>query len=249
MTATTTAADLRAAIPGTQVPDEVLRLLVRCTGDEKHSSAATSPLDVEWVLYDRVLRLRPDTVDDPDRDRFLLSKGHGPAGYYAVLAAKGYLDPDLLPGFLGPDSPLGGHPDRLRIPAVEASTGSLGHGLPMAVGVTLGLRARRSTAHTYVLCGDAELGEGSNWEAAAVAVAHGLERLTCIVVDNGSRGVQPGAIAPIFAAFGWGVVTVDGRDHDALDVALRRRHGGRPSLVVADVTRRADGAWASGEAA
>ena len=180
MTATTTT-DLR-------VPDEVLRLLSLCTGDEKHSSAATSPLDVEWVLYDRVLRLRPDTVDDPDRDRFILSKGHGPAGYYAVLAAKGYLDPALLPGFLGVDSPLGGHPDRLRIPGVEASTGSLGHGLPPAVGVSLGLRARRSTAHTYVLCG------------AAV---------------------------------------VDGRDHDPLDGALRRRHAGRPSLVVADVRGRA----------
>jgi transketolase len=235
MTATTT--ELRAAIPGTRVPDEVLRLLARCAGDEKHSSAATSPLDVEWVLYDRVLRLRPDTVDDPDRDRFLLSKGHGPAGYYAVLAAKGYLDPDLLPGFLSADSPLGGHPDRLRVPGVEASTGSLGHGLPMAVGVALGLRARRSTAHTYVLCGDAELGEGSNWEAAAVAVAHRLDRLTCIVVDNGSRRVQPGEIGPIFTAFGWGVNTVDGRDHDALDAALRRRHHGRPVLVVADVTR------------
>jgi transketolase len=231
-------AELRAAIPGTQVPDEVLRLLSRCAGDEKHSSAATSPLDIEWVLYDRVLRVRPEAPDDPDRDRFLLSKGHGPAGYYAVLAAKGFLDPALLPGFLGVDSPLGGHPDRHRVPGVEASTGSLGHGLPMAVGVALGLRARRSTAHTYVLCGDAELGEGSNWEAAAIAVAHRLDRLTCIVVDNGSRRVQPGEHAPIFASFGWGVSTVDGRDHEALDLALRRRHAGRPSVVVADLTAR-----------
>jgi transketolase len=227
----------RGAVPGTQVPDEVLRLLARCTGDEKHGPAATSPLDVEWVLYDRVLRIRPDTVDDPDRDRFILSKGHGPAGYYAVLAAKGFLGPDLLPGFLERDSPLGGHPDRLRVPGVEASTGSLGHGLPLAVGVALGLRARRSTAHTYVLCGDAELGEGSNWEAAAVAVAHRVDRLTCIVVDNGSRTVQPGAIAPVFEAFGWGASTVDGRDHDALDLALRRRYAGTPALVVADVRR------------
>jgi transketolase len=227
----------REAVPGTQVPDEVLELLARCAGDEKHGAAATSPLDVEWVLYDRVLRIDPEAPEDPDRDRFILSKGHGPAGYYAVLAAKGFLDPDLLPGFLRADSPLGGHPDRLRIPGVEASTGSLGHGLPLAVGVALGLRARRSTAHTYVLCGDAELGEGSNWEAAAIAAAHRLDRLTCIVVDNGSRTVQPGRIVPVFAAFGWGVSTVDGRDHDALDLALRRRYGGRPSLVVADVRR------------
>jgi transketolase len=239
-TTTGPVAELRAAIPGTQVPDEVLRLLALCAGDEKHSSAATSPLDVEWVLYDRVLRVHPDVPDHPDRDRFVLSKGHGPAGYYAVLAAKGFLDPALLPGFLGVDSPLGGHPDRHRVRGVEASTGSLGHGLPMAVGVALGLRARRSTAHTYVLCGDAEIGEGSNWEAAAIAAAHRLDRLTCIVVDNGSRRVQPGQIAPVFAALGWGTSTVDGRDHGALDLALRRRYGGRPSVVVADVTARKD---------
>jgi transketolase len=236
MTSTTTAPDaLRASAPGTRVPDEVLRLLARCTGDAKHGPAATSPLDALWVLYHRVLRVDPAAPDDPDRDRFLLSKGHGPAGYYAVLAAKGFLDPDLLPGFLGVDSPLGGHPDRLRVPGVEASTGSLGHGLPLAVGVALGLRARRSPARTYVLTGDAELGEGSNWEAAAVAVAHHLDRLTCVVVDNGSRRVQPGAIAPIFAAFGWGVSTVDGRDHDALEAALQHRYDDRPALVVADV--------------
>jgi transketolase len=227
--------DTFRAATGTRVPDHVLRLFSLCAGDEKHDSAATSPLDVEWVLYDRVLRIRPDTAGDPGRDRFVLSKGHGPAGYYAVLAAKGFLDPALLGGFLRADSPLGGHPDRWRVPGVEASTGSLGHGLPLGVGVALGLRARRSTAHTYVLCGDAELGEGSNWEAAAVAAAHRLDGLTCVVVDNGSRRVQPGEIAPLFAAFGWGVATVDGRDHDALDLALRRRYGGRPGLVVADV--------------
>ena len=95
-----------------------------------------------WVLYDRVLRVDPDHPDDPDRDRFLLSKGHGPAAYYAVLAAKGFVDAESLAGFGAFDSRLGYHPDRVLVPGVEISSGSLGHGLPIAVGVTLALDAR-----------------------------------------------------------------------------------------------------------
>src|SRR3954447_26072594 len=114
--------------------DDLPDLLTRITGDEKHDRSALSTLDVLWVLYDRVLRVDPEARDDPDRDRFLLSKGHGPAAYYAVLAAKGFLPVAALDGFAGLDSPLGHHPDRTRIPGVEISSGSLGHGLPIAVG-------------------------------------------------------------------------------------------------------------------
>src|ERR671934_2857256 len=117
-------------------------LLTRLTGDEKHDWSSLSTLDVLWVLYDRVLRIDPRNPDDPDRDRFLLSKGHGPAAYYAVLAAKGFLDPDSLAGFGNFDSLLGNHPDRVLVPGVEISSGSLGHGLPIAVGQTLALDAR-----------------------------------------------------------------------------------------------------------
>src|SRR5687767_1302845 len=115
-------------------------LLSRVTGDEKHAPSAHSTLDVLWVLYDRVLRISPDTVDAPDRDRFLLSKGHGPAAYYAVLAAKGFFPESWLDDLASWDSPLGHHPDRVRIPGVEVGTGSLGHGLGLGVGVALGLR-------------------------------------------------------------------------------------------------------------
>ncbi len=123
--------------------EDLAALLELISGDEKHSSASTSTLDILWVLYDWVLRVRPEAVDDPDRDRFILSKGHGPAAYYAVLAAKGFIAAELLRDWASFDSPLGHHPDRLLIPGVEISSGSLGHGLPIAVGVALGLRIQR----------------------------------------------------------------------------------------------------------
>ena len=145
-------------------------LLQRLTGDEKHAPSAHSTLDVLWVLYDRILRITPETVDEPDRDRFLLSKGHGPAAYYAVLAAKGFIPAEWLDDFGGRDSPLGHHPDRTLIPGVEIGTGSLGHGLGLAVGTALGLRAQGYlTPQVFVLLGDAELDEGSNHEAIAYA--------------------------------------------------------------------------------
>src|SRR5882762_2456774 len=104
-----------------QTFDELPALLTRLTGDQKHEASATSTLDVLWVLYDRVLRIAPSTVDDPERDRFLLSKGHGPAAYYAVLAAKDFIPESWLDGFGGVDSPLGYHPDRNLVPGVEIS--------------------------------------------------------------------------------------------------------------------------------
>src|SRR5919204_2027992 len=123
--------------------DDLPELLTLLTGDEKHDRSAFSTLDVLWVLYDRVLRVDASDPDDPDRDRFLLSKGQGPAAYYAVLAAKGFLEPAELAGFGGFDSRLGHHPDHVLVPGVEISSGSLGHGLPIAVGRTPALDAQR----------------------------------------------------------------------------------------------------------
>lgn len=209
-------------------------LMRRMTGDEKHDWAAVSTIDVLWVLYDRILRVTPQTVDDPDRDRFLLSKGHGPQAYYATLAAKGFFPLDWLDGFGTFDSPLGHHPDRLLIPGVEISSGSLGHGLPIAVGVALGLRAQAREARVIVLVGDAELDEGTNAEAIAFARAAGLGALTVVAVDNrSSTHGWPGGIASRFEVEGWKAHEVDGRDHDALEAALRMTYPDRPSAVVA----------------
>jgi transketolase len=204
--------------------DDLPGLLTRLTGDEKHDWSALSTLDVLWVLYDRVLG---------EDDRFLLSKGHGPTAYYAVLAAKGFIPVEALDGFGSFDSPLGYHPDRVLVPGVEISSGSLGHGLGIAVGVALAGR------RTFCLVGDGELDEGSNWEAVQWAGRIGLDTLTAVVVDNHSSTYHwPGGIEKRFELEGWHSVRVDGRDHDALEAAFAGRVATQPRCIVAEVRRR-----------
>jgi len=214
---------------------ELTSLLRRLTGDEKHEPSAHSTLHVIWVLYDRILRVDPARPDAEDRDRFLVSKGHGPHAYYAVLAAKGFFPVEWLDDLAGPMSRLGHHPDRTLVPGVEISSGSLGHGLGLGVGMALGLRAQgRREPRIYVLLGDGELDEGSNHEAIAYAGAVGLDSLTALVVDNGSathRQDLPG----LFTVHGWLATTVDGRDQDQIEAAVRARRSGRPYAVVAEV--------------
>ncbi|MEV6635181.1 transketolase [Actinoplanes sp. NPDC051470] len=212
-------------------------LLTRVTGDEKHLPSANSTYDVLWVLYDRILRITPETADAPDRDRFLLSKGHGPAAYYAVLAAKGFFPPAWLDGIGTRMNHLGGHPDRVLVPGVEVGTGSLGHGLGLGVGTALGLRAQGFLdTRVFVLLGDAELDEGSNHEAIAYAAATTLP-MTAIVIDNQSASHGwPGGIAARF--IGWTTSIVDGRDHDAIELALANRDRDRPHVVVATVEKK-----------
>jgi transketolase len=217
--------------------DDLPGLLTLLTGDEKHDRSSFSTLDVLWVLYDRVLRVDPREPDDPDRDRFLLSKGHGPAAYYAVLAAKGFIPVGALAGFGSAGSSLGYHPDRLLVPGIEISSGSLGHGLPIAVGVALALDSGGVDEPRVVcLVGDAELEEGSNFEAVQLAGRLGLGRLTVVVVDNdSSTHGWPGGVERRFELEGWSAVRVDGRDHDALEQALLGNGNGRPHVVVAEV--------------
>ncbi|MGW1498532.1 thiamine pyrophosphate-dependent enzyme [Streptomyces mirabilis] len=213
--------------------EDLRDLMAMMAGDEKHREAATSTVDALWVLYDRVLRVTPEMAED--RDRFFLSKGHGPMAYYAVLAARGFIDPAELRRFGAFRSPLGMHPDRALVPGVEISSGSLGHGLPLAVGTALGLRARGIPSDVWVLIGDGELDEGSNHEAIAYAGRVGLERLHVIVVDNHSASHGwPGGMEKRFEVEGWSAVRANGRDHDELEAAFRAPHPGAPRLVVAD---------------
>lgn len=213
------------------------RLMTLMTGDEKHSFSATSTLDVLWVLYNRVLNVDPANPDDPERDRFLLSKGHGPMAYYAVLAARGFIPVETLPTFARYDSILGKHPDGQLIPGVEIGSGSLGHGLPIAVGMANGLRAKGATSpRVFCLVGDAESDEGSGHEAIAMAGRLKLGQLTAIVIDNKSdSNGWPGGISTRFAVEGWSTSDVDGRDQGAIEEALVIPHQDRPHVVVASV--------------
>lgn len=200
--------------------DDLPALLRRLTGDEKHDWSALSTLDVLWVLFDRVLG---------EDDRFFLSKGHGPAAFYTVAAAKGLIPLDALEGFGTFESTLGYHPDRMLVPAAGIGSGSLGHGLPIAVGSALAGR------RVYCLVGDGELDEGSNWEAVQYAGRTRLSTLTAVVVDNRSSTYHwPGGIAARFELEGWSAATVNGRDHDALERALTHAVD-VPRVVVAEV--------------
>jgi transketolase len=205
--------------------DDLPELLTRLTGDEKHDRSSFSTLDVLWVLYDRILG---------DDDRFILSKGHGPAAYYAVLAAKGLLRVEALDGLGNFDSPLGHHPDRMLVPGVEFSSGSLGHGLAIAAGSALAGR------RVWCLLGDAELDEGLNWEAVQYAGRMGLASLTAIVIDNDSSMYGwPDGIERRFMLEGWATLRVDGRDHEQLEAALMPDPAEeRPRCIVAEVEKK-----------
>jgi len=215
--------------------NKLAELLGLVSGDEKHDPSAYSTLSVLSVLYDRILNYDASNPYDQDRDRFIMSKGHGPLVLYAILALKGFFPASELTRFLEWEGILGGHPDRKRVPGVEASTGSLGHGFPMAIGVALGLKAKGIDRRVYVLIGDGEANEGSVWEAVLLAGDLGLANLTAILIDNRSSSRDLGDIPAKFETFGWQAEIVDGRDENAIASALSFPAVDRPSLVVAEV--------------
>ena len=188
-----------------------------------HPGGDLSCADILAVLYFHVLRLRPERPQDPDRDRFVLSKGHASAALYAALAERGFFATSDLDTYMRPLSQLNGHPDRNKVPGVEANTGPLGHGLPIAVGMAAAAKLDAAAWRTFVLTGDGELQEGSNWEAIMAAAHMRLDNLIVIVDRNrlqqGDATEKTIALEPLadrWRAFGWGVVEVDGHDVEAL---------------------------------
>jgi transketolase len=206
-----------------------------------HIGGDFSATDILTTLYGAVLNVAPDRVDDPDRDRFVLSKGHVAGMYYTTLAAFGFLPVADLATFLAPDSKLNGHPHRLYVAGVEANTGPLGHGLPIAVGLAKSAVITGSPRRTYVLTGDGELQEGTNWEAMMAASQHRLDRLTVIVDRNrlqqGATTADTNDLTPLadkMRAFGLAVVEIDGHDHGALLDALSADPvPGKPTGIIA----------------
>jgi transketolase len=188
-----------------------------------HPGGDLSCADILAVVYFHVLRLQPEAPRDPGRDRFVLSKGHASAALYATLSERGFFPPGDLDTYMRPLSRLNGHPDRNKVPGVEANTGPLGHGLPIAVGMAAAAKLDGARWRTFVLTGDGELQEGSNWEAIMTAAHLRLDNLTAIVDRNrlqqGDATERTVALEPLadrWHAFGWGVVEVDGHDVEAL---------------------------------
>jgi transketolase len=217
-----------------------------------HLGGPLSAADMLVALYFEVLRVDPKRPDWPERDRFILSKGHSSIALYVVLAQRGYYPIAELSTFDKVNSRLQGHPDMTALPGLDMSTGSLGQGLSPGVGMAIGAKRRGLGFRTYVMLGDGELQEGQVWEAAFVAARYGLDNLVAIVDHNrlpqyswpavGGEGVplhQP-EIAARWAAFGWRVQEMDGHDMAQVVHTLRHAHEGapgRPTVVIAHTVK------------
>lgn len=206
-----------------------------------HPGGDMSVADILATLYLGVLRVDPKAPRAPDRDRLILSKGHASGALYATLAEAGFIPVDMLHTYMKPLSMLNGHPNRNYVPGVEANTGPLGHGLPIAVGVALAGKMDRAAYRVFVITGDGELQEGSNWEAAMAAGHHKLANLTLIIDRNtlqqGARVAEINDVEPLadkFRAFRWNVVDVDGHDPGSLlDAFAPRADRTQPLCVIA----------------
>lgn len=209
-----------------------------------HIGGDFSVSDILATLFFGVLRVDPTAPSDPNRDRFILSKGHCAAALYSTLAMRGFFPVEELKTFVQPLSALNGHPNRRKVPGVEANTGPLGHGLPIGVGIAIGAKLAKADWRTFVALGDGELQEGSNWEAAMCAGHRGLDNLVAIVDRNrlqqGARTEDTNRLDPLddkWRAFGWDVVMVDGHDHAALYEAFTTPHPGKPRCVIANTIK------------
>ncbi len=208
-----------------------------------HVGGEMSAIDILVTLYFAVLHVDPSRPDDPERDRFILSKGHTAVALYTTLAHRGFLPLEQLDTFAQPLSKLNGHPDRKKVPGVETNTGPLGHGLPVAVGAALASKLQGALWRVFVLTGDGELQEGSNWEAAMAGAHYNLDNLAVIVDrnrlqqgDGTEQTMQLEPLADKWRAFGWSVTEVDGHDYaQLLDTFARVPfESGKPTCIIAN---------------
>lgn len=219
----------------------LLRMIV--DAGQGHPGGDLSSADIVAALYFDILRIDPTSPAAPDRDRFVLSKGHCTGALYTALAGAGFFAEAELDTYLKPESRLNGHPNRNYLPGIEANTGPLGHGFPVGVGIAVAGQIDNANYRVFVLTGDGELQEGSIWEAAMFAGHRGLGNLTVIVDRNrlqqGATTEETNSLEPLadkWRAFGWDVAEVDGHDHAALlaafDAAAQPRS--KPQVLIAN---------------
>ena len=215
-------------------------------GRSSHVGAGLSIADILAVLYGRVMRIYPDNPKHPERDRFVLSKGHAGAAVYATLAECGFFPVEKLQTHYQDGSDLSGHVSHKGIPGVEFSTGSLGHGLGDMAGMAFAGKRDRANRHHFVLLSDGECDEGSNWEAILFAAHHKLDNLTAIIDYNKIQSLAPIAetlalepFADKWRSFGWHVLECDGHNHEELEATLSRSKmsSESPTVVIAHTTK------------
>ena len=244
-------ARLEAAALG--IRKDIVRMIR--AGGAGHMGGAMSCADILAALYFSILRIDPAKPEWPDRDRMVLSAGHKCMALYAALRQRGYFDEALLDTYGSLGSRLPGHPVMQKLPGVEANTGALGHGLSIAGGMAMGLKLKKSSARVYVIMGDGELAEGSNWEAAAAASHHKLDNLLVFVDRNGLQisgktaevmGYEP--LAEKWAAFGWSVRTIDGHDFEQIVGSAKESPFvvGKPTVLIADTVKSKGLSFAEG---
>ena len=211
-----------------------------------HPGGALSSAEIFTWLYNKELNVDPAQPRWPDRDRFVLSKGHSSPGLYAALARRGFFDPALLPTFRKSGSILQGHPDMKKIPGVDMTSGSLGQGVSAACGMALAAKLDGASWRVYTLLGDGEMEEGQVWEAAMFAAHKKLDNMCWIVDSNGLQidgrvedVAGPGPLDKKFEGFGFHVLKVDGHDFDALEAAFAaaRAEKGRPTVILASTVK------------
>lgn len=211
-----------------------------------HPGGALSSAEIFTWLYNKELNVDPAQPRWPDRDRFVLSKGHSSPGLYAALARRGFFDPALLPTFRKSGSILQGHPDMKKIPGVDMTSGSLGQGVSAACGMALAAKLDGASWRVYTLLGDGEMEEGQVWEAAMFAAHNKLDNMCWIVDSNGLQidgrvedVAGPGPLDKKFEGFGFHVLKVDGHDFDALEAAFAaaRAEKGRPTVILASTVK------------
>lgn len=206
-----------------------------------HVGGAFSAIDIVTALYFDHMHIDPQNPNSPNRDRFLLSAGHKCLAQYAVLAERGYFDKSVLDSYGSLGSKIPGHPDMHKLPGVEANTGALGHGLSIAAGMAMSAKLTKSNFRVFVICGDGELPEGSNWEAIAAASKFGLDNLVAFVDNNGLQ--ISGSVTEVmdmfpirekFQSFGWNTCEIDGNDMAQILTALDDLpyEDGKPTMVL-----------------
>ena len=216
------------------------------SGGGGHIGGDMSVIDVLISLYFRRMNISPENVNSPDRDFFILSKGHSMEAYYAVLCAAGFLDlEDVKEKFSKFGSDYIGHPNN-KLSGIEMNSGSLGHGLPVGVGIALGNRMSKRQNRTYVVMGDGELAEGSVWEGFMAGSMYGLDKL-CVVIDRNRLQISGDTEAVMahekleerIRSFGWEVIQADGHDFDTLDAAFDKGESvtGKPACIIANTIK------------